>query len=689
MANAIKTSGAVYTYRGGKKILLDKAADEFITRALPEELDAFDTEEKKQVSSASTKVIVEPAELDTAMEESRLIAPTHHAYYLKGTKDSFFVTDRILVTFKTTLPAAKIDQFAAKYSLLQLEKYTDKDYLFQLTQYTGMNPVKLIVQLTENEPLVEYVENDLNQQVKTYALSLPTDPIYAKQWHLHNHFVHADLDSRSCSRCEEAWLILDNYGSSNVVVGVTDDGCKLNHPDFDSLNKFGGWGYMRGTRLINNSDIDASPAQMYLPGVNHGTSCAGVIGGEVDASLTVGAAPGCKLFPVQWESDGPSLFISDSKFLTVLNYVADKVDILSNSWGGVPRSLWSLQVVDKITQLAQTGGRRGKGIVFLFAAGNENCPISHTSTEDVPYTDGIDFQNNQWVWVGVETSKRFVNNFVGITGVMHVAALGSTAQRSHYSNYGTGIGICAPSSNSHEYHRMTVKGLGISTAQGTPSGVTASFGGTSSATPLVAGIAALVISANNNLTAAEVIAVLKQTASKDLNMTGYAKTPAANYDPNTSWDISPVAPFDKGDFKNIGSADGTWSPWFGHGKVDAFAAVIKAAALSGHNGHANLKIISALVNPSGDDYGNEKISMLNSSAQSTNLSGWSFLVKGRKQVLSGQINGGEAITVKVDPSKMALSNKGATISLLDPQGNKIQDAVYKAADVKVGEAVVF
>ena len=55
-------------------------------------------------------------------------------------------------------------------------------------------------------------------------------------------------------------------------------------------------------------------------------------------------------------------------------------------------------------------------------------------------------------------TRRFVNNMVDVPGLMHVAALASTAQRSHYSNYGTGIEICAPSSNSHAYFRMQVAG---------------------------------------------------------------------------------------------------------------------------------------------------------------------------------------------------------------------------------------
>src|SRR5262245_31485529 len=60
--------------------------------------------------------------------------------------------------------------------------------------------------------------------------------------------------------------------------------------------------------------------------------------------------------------------------------------------------------------------------------------------------------------------------------------------------------------------------------------MTASFGGTSSATPLVAAIAALTISANPDLSPLDVISTLKQTASKDLSMQGYPVTLPASVD---------------------------------------------------------------------------------------------------------------------------------------------------------------
>lgn len=572
----MNNSNKTYTYRCGEKIELERRPDQMVVRALPERLDDAAIESSEQVSSASTRIDVNEAELEAMMDRSRAAAPTHHAYYETDSGAEFLITDRVFITFKDALSDQEVDEFAGRYGLLKKQTYSDRDYLFQLTNHTGMNPVKLVVKLIEDEPLVELAEHDLNKRMAKYQFSIPVDPEYSKQWHLHTDFNDPDYDARSCSLSEGSWRLLDNFGSEDVVIAVTDDGCKLDHFDFDSASKFAGWGYLRGERLVTAVDIDADPNEMYKPDANHGTSCNGVIGGEIDAVLTVGAAAGCRLLPLQWESSGPSLFISDSKLLTVLDYISDKADVMSNSWGSVPTSLWALPVINRITTLAQTGGRRGKGIIFLWAAGNDNSLINHTADQDVPYTAGVEVQGGALVWVGVQTTRVFRNNLVGIPGLMHIAALASTARRSHYSNYGPGIELCAATSNVHTYRRMTVRGLGITTATGDPGGVTDRFGGTSSATPLVAGVAGLVLSANPNLSALEAISILKQTASKDLDFSDYPKTPPANFDPDTSWDVSPINPFDSGQFFNNGSPDGTWSPWFGHGKVDAQAAVAEA-----------------------------------------------------------------------------------------------------------------
>ena len=563
-----------YTYRDGEQVELEKEPDQFVVRALPDDVAELGIDDAEQVSSGSSRVTVRRTDLEPSMRRARELAPTHHAYRIADTGEEFLITDRVFVTFAEPPAAEQLAEFAGRYGLVQLEEYSPREFLYQVTSHTGMNPVKLIVELTEREPLVERADHDLNLRASTYQSLPPTDPAYARQWHLHTRRVDPAIDPRSSSRCEEAWAILGHGGLPEVVVGVTDDGCKLDHQDFDSPDKFAGWGYFEGTRLVRRGDADADPAKMYQAGSNHGTSCAGVIAAEADALNTVGAAPGCRLLPIKWESSGRSLFISDSKLMTVLDYVAGRIDVLSNSWGIVPTNLRAPMVRDRIASLAQIGGRRGRGILFLWAAGNEACPIQHDANVDVPYTNGWDQSGASPVWVGVQKARRFRNNLVGVAGVMHVAALASTAQRSHYSNYGTGIELCAPSSNSHRFGRLTVRGLGVTTATG--SGLTDRFGGTSSATPLVAGIAALVISANPELTAVGVASILKRTASKDLVLDAYPRTPPASFDQDTSWDVSPIAPFHLGAFAENGSADGSWSPWFGHGRVDAAAAVAEA-----------------------------------------------------------------------------------------------------------------
>ena len=580
-------SAPVYTYRAGQKLRLDKRTDQFVVRALGAEMTQMAqvagmaplaARATQQVSSASTRVQVAQSELEAQMAAARKIAPTHHAYDVAGTDAEFLITDRVMVRFKPGTRTQDIDALIGRYSLVLKQRYADDEVLLQLTDHTAMNPVKLVVALTENEPIVALAENDLNQRM-VRRLTLPTDALYLDAWHLHLRSTQGAFDPRASARCEQAWQLLGHFGSAEVVVAITDDGCRIDHADFDSGAKFAAWGYFQGERLVKHADPDALAQRMYQSGANHGTSCAGVTASEADGVMTVGAAPGCKLLPIKWQSDGASLFVSDSKLRSVLDWIADKADVMSNSWGIVPQNLFASSVTSRIAALSTSGGRRGRGIVFLWAAGNENCPIHHSANINVPYSDG-------WAagpggtarWVGVDTTRQFSNSLIGLPGVMHIAALASNAQRSHYSNYGSGIDLCAPSSNSHAYWRMQVPGIGVTAPTGEGQRFTLGFGGTSSATPLAAGIAALVISANPTLSATEVISLLRRTASKDLNMAPYPPTPSASFDPDPTWDVSPVAPFAQGAFTDISSPDGSWSPWFGFGKIDAERAVAAALA---------------------------------------------------------------------------------------------------------------
>ncbi|WP_219933224.1 S8 family serine peptidase, partial [Massilia glaciei] len=332
----------------------------------PDRLARLGVADAEALSPNSARVRAPAGALDAAKAGAGAHASTAPSYYTADTGEEFLATGRIFVTFRQPPSAQELDLFAGRYGLVKRQMYSEREGLFQLTLHTGMDAVALVVELTERERLVDMAENDLNYRAQTYQLAIPSDPAYAQQWHLHD-IADPAFDHRASTNCEAAWRLLDHYGDADVVVGVTDDGCKLSHPDFDSPGKFAGWGYFRGERLVARGDIDADPAQMYKNGANHGTSCAGVIAGEADAVLTVGAAPGCRLLPIQWESSGQSLFISDSKLRTAIDFLADKVDVMSNSWGMSPRAEHAQQVLRRIAELSAAGGRRGKGIVFLWA----------------------------------------------------------------------------------------------------------------------------------------------------------------------------------------------------------------------------------------------------------------------------------------------------------------------------------
>jgi subtilisin-like proprotein convertase family protein len=155
--------------------------------------------------------------------------------------------------------------------------------------------------------------------------------------------------------------------------------------------------------------------------------------------------------------------------------------------------------------------------------------------------------------------------------VITVAASTSLNRKAAYSNWGPEVSVCAPSNNAPPGVGLpglgyvstppevtsATPGLGVLTTDRLGSAgydethYTDTFGGTSSACPLVAGVAALVLSANPRLTAQEVRQILEQTADKIV-------------DPNPD----PQLGLQKGTYEAKGRCD-----WFGYGKVNAAKAV--------------------------------------------------------------------------------------------------------------------
>ncbi len=299
---------------------------------------------------------------------------------------------------------------------------------------------------------------------------IPNDPLFQDQWHLRNlgkNHAIAGVDGR----VSEAWDV--TRGSPDVVIAINDDGMDVNHPDLRD-------------NCLSPLNFPADWEQkMTTTGFGwHGSSCAGVAAAVGNNAVGVsGVCPRCKLLPhLLGESTGMSFSVTDKEIADGFVQMVDAgAWIISNSWGmalGDPNfEVSSFQpppaatVVKSAWAYAETQGRGGKGTVILFAAGNENEPT---------------------------------DSYTGYATNLGVAAVDDQGLKAYYSNWGPGIAIAAPSNG----------GLNGITTTAAGGAYTADFGGTSSACPFAAGVAGLVLSANPDLTAAEVRAILKASATK-------------------------------------------------------------------------------------------------------------------------------------------------------------------------------
>jgi subtilisin family serine protease len=563
------------TRLAGQELSLEIQDDRFVSRVPRATLEKQGFRVAEQLSTRSFAVLARPGNLEHQMATARGLGGAAYPYYrVADTQSDFLISDRVFVRFRGTLSKEQVIAFAQDYDGEPVTRYGE-EVLIQLP--IGADPLDMVKKMSD-DPIVALAEHDLNHQVETLELTLPTDPAYAYQWHLHGNLPGNAPDAtpqpRISAAVQGAWELLGNFGSRDVVIGLTDGGVDLRNSDFPSPNsmefeeKFAGWGYFRGRWIRTNRSSRSLISEM-AEAPRHGTAMAALIGASVNDGVAVGVAPGCRLLPISFEKADGRLLVATSRVRTAFRFLSNRADVISNSWGVGERSLWGRLFLEEIAHLAINGGRRRKGLVFVWAAGNSNCPIANNfiAEEAIPIDNGRDGIGQ---FVGPEKAREFRNDLVGLPGTIHVAAVGSTGHRSHYSNYGPGIRLCAPSDNQHLYglEGVVPESLPI-TSSPSASVLQTPPGGTSTAAAIVAGVAGLVISANPELTSSQVVSILQQTANKKLDPTPYPKTHPI--------DVSPILPFEDGRFTDIGHGDGSWSPWFGFGAVDARAAV--AAAL--------------------------------------------------------------------------------------------------------------
>ena len=553
MSEKMKEDIGSYFWRNGEQIAVEREA-EYITinvkdkaeldrvRALP------GVAEAKLVQNRLYKVLVEKNQRDAVMEHIRaedMGGICHHAYRPAGaTNTRYYITDQIVAKFESDTSRESIEKILAKVGVRLLKEYpgSNNTFLLQVTRDAGKNPLKVANMLSEMDEVAYAEPNLVNRFQSSY---IPVDTHFGEQWHLQS-WSAPELVANADVSAPDAWDI--TRGKRDVVIAVIDDGFDLSHPDFIGSGK-----------VIHPKDYvdgDANPFPESSEGDYHGTPCAGVALAEENGEGVVGVAPGCSFMPIRFP------LTADDNFLwEIFDYVGKYADVISCSWGPPPvYAPLSRLLSEKFRDLAANGGQRKKGCVILFAAGNYNAPLNDP--------DNTSFQWRHPSYGHVETTEPILNGNAAHPDVVTVAASTSLNSKAVYSNWGKEVAISAPSNNFHPLDPQAwVPGRGIWTTDNEMYGsgftggsrYTGSFGGTSSATPLAAGVAALIVSTNPTLTANEVKQILQVTADKIVD------------DNNDS-----ILGHNKGSYDSDGHSE-----WFGYGKTNAARAVERARELLG------------------------------------------------------------------------------------------------------------
>ncbi len=327
------------------------------------------------------------------------------------------------------------------------------------------------------DPNVIYAEP--NFTVSIYRT--PNDPLFDSQWPLNNYgqiypetgsYVSPPGKSDADIDAPEAWDIC--IGNTDVVVAVLDTGVDYAHRDLDG-NMWLNEAELNGTEGV---DDDGNGYEDDIYGYNfaydrsdpmddngHGTHCAGTIAAEGDNH--------CDITGVCWDARIMALKFLNSLGGGDIYNAADAIyyavengaDVISNSWG----LTYDTETLREAIEYAHSCG-----VVIIAAAGNDD-------TDDYHYP-------------------------ASYSDVIAVSATDSQDEKASFSSYGDWIDVAAPgvdilSLRSHNAHNGTAHDE-----------YTSIMSGTSMACPHVAGLAALILSLNPDLTNDEVRQIIRDSA---------------------------------------------------------------------------------------------------------------------------------------------------------------------------------
>lgn len=407
-------------------------------------------------------------------------------------------TENFFVKFDDDLSSAKGRALLKEYGLTVKRElaYQRNAYFVEAPVGTGLDIFKISEELLK-EATVELCHPELVREVRSRGA-------FPQQWHLKKTSVGGTVIDQHAS-VEAAWGLSQGEG---ITIAVIDTGIDIDHEEFRSSGKVIA---PFNASVPENDPKRKDPRPVLGDDENHGTACAGVACGDGRFGAS-GSAPKARLMPIRLMSGIGSQAEADAFFHAASN----GADIISCSWGPRDGRWWDptdprhnhvVPLPDSTKAAldwAVRNGRNGKGCVILWAAGNGNESVDN---------DG----------------------YASYEKVIAVAACNDRGKRSAYSDFGAAIWCAFPSDDGDPAltpgiwtaDRTGGRGYNFGTTQqGDAAGnYTNSFGGTSSATPGAAGVAALVLSRNPNLRWDEVKDILKRSSDK-------IDTAGGNYDPN-------------------------------------------------------------------------------------------------------------------------------------------------------------
>ncbi|WOS39382.1 S8 family serine peptidase [Xanthomonas rydalmerensis] len=415
------------------------------------------------------------------------------------------------------------------------------------------------------------------------AASAADDPLFRYQWYLHNQGQAVIGDTLPTAGVDLDVDVLHelHIRGAGAKIGVIDGGLDIRHEDLAAnILPNGSHNFLDGSHDPKPSDVDDA----------HGTAVAGIaaaVGWNGKGGR--GVAPQASLAGFNYlQSDQ-----SDDKLRYAWGNGADarNLDIFNNSWGIVSNFYPNVSVEDQYAwEKLMRAGRNGKGAIYVKAAGNDFDSFIYADAQGALADHCPDLPKRY----NVACSLANVDPKNDLITTIVVGAVNARGVRSSYSSPGSAVWVSgfggeygqqkryqqsrsAATASDPLYDPAIVTtdlsgcaagynrdGVPVENAlDGSKSPIDAScnytglMNGTSSATPTVSGVTALMLGVNPQLTWRDVKYILATTA-RQID----SGQPKALYNGSV---------IDPGWITN--AAGHRFSNWYGFGLVDAAAAV--------------------------------------------------------------------------------------------------------------------